>query len=80
MSIDPEKFSPATTVVEINTLRKAVHACEVGQQYAREALADHDQSLGRTTLKNMRWAKSIESDIEKFGELQAVLEKLIGDH
>ena len=77
---EPDKFSPLKTIVEVKILRNAIHACELGQQYARDALADHDAALGRTTLKNMRWAKSLETDIQKFGELQAILEQLIGDN
>lgn len=76
----PETFQPTTVVVDINTLRQAVDACKVGKQFASETLTEHDRSLGRTTLKNLRWALSLEKDIQKFTEIQAVLEKLVGDH
>lgn len=75
-----QTFQPLTITVDVNTLRTAANGCVVGAQYARDTLEEHDRKLGRTTLKNLRWAVSMETDIEKFGELQAVLEKLIGDH
>jgi hypothetical protein len=41
----------------------AIIAIESGIEYARECLASHDSSLGRTTPKNKRCAERMELDI-----------------
>ena len=40
-----------------------IAAVESGIEYARECLATHDAYLGRTTMKNKRWAETMADDI-----------------
>ena len=75
-----QPFQPLTITVDVNTLRNIKDALDTGEQYARDALTEHDSSLGRTTLKNKRWAESIETDIGKLADLSVILENLIADH
>jgi hypothetical protein len=51
----------------------AIHAVGSGLEYARECLAHHDTSLGRTTLKNKAWAETMEGDIR---QMERTLEML----
>jgi hypothetical protein len=37
-----------------------------GWEHAYGALIEHDSSLGRTTIKNKRWAEQLETDMEAF--------------
>lgn len=74
------EFQPVTIQVDVNTLRNFKDALATGEQFARDALTEHDAALGRSTLKNRRWAEDIETEIDRFAGLQVVLEKLIGDH
>lgn len=46
-------------------INSAIHAIEAGLEYARQCLAEHDLSLGRTTHKNRNRAETIEGDIEQ---------------
>lgn len=75
-----QPFQPLTITVDVNTMRNIKDALDAGEQYARDALTEHDASLGRTTLKNKRWAESIETDIGQIAGLSVVLETLIADH
>ena len=44
-----------------------------GQEYARDVLAEHDRSLGRSTFKNQRTAEAIEDDIRTMTKSMKIL-------
>jgi len=74
-----QTFQPITIAVDVNTLRNIKDALATGEEFARDALTEHDAALGRSTQKNRRWAEAIETDIGHLAGLKVVLEKLIGD-
>ena len=59
----PLAYVPEIWRVEKDTIYAAIPAVESGLEYARECLATHEISLGRTTLKNKTWAETMEKDI-----------------
>lgn len=54
---------PELWAVDKMVLRNCLDALQSSLEYARECLATHDSTLGRTTKKNKSWAETIESDI-----------------
>ena len=54
----------------------AIDSIESGLEYAKSELITHDSNLGRTILKNKRWAESIEADIKKMESTLAALKSL----
>lgn len=61
---DMTEYQPTYYSVEESTLLNSIDALVLGLEYARECLARHEQELGRTTLKNKRYAESMEQDME----------------
>lgn len=61
----PEQLycQPEIWQVKKDVIYAAIPAVEAGLEYAKECLATHDTSLGRTTKKNKTWAETIEKDI-----------------
>lgn len=51
-----------------STLSLIKTALEAGLEHARNALAEHDRSLGRTTRKNQYWAEVLEKDVRQLEE------------
>jgi len=62
-SLGPLAYVPEIWRVEKDTIYAALPAVESGLEYARECLAQHENALGRTTLKNKTWAETMEKDI-----------------
>ena len=62
-----DTYLPEIWRVEKDVIYAAIPAVEAGIEYARECLAQHDATLGRTTLKNKVWAGTIERDILQMG-------------
>ena len=69
------EYQPELVVVEKDVIYTCISAIESGLEYARECLANHDASLGRTTLKNKSWAEQIESDISHMESTLIMLRK-----
>jgi hypothetical protein len=67
------EYQPEIWKVEKDTIYAAISAVEAGLEYAKECLAVHDTSLGRTTLKNKNWAETIEKDIRELTKTLAML-------
>ncbi len=61
--LGPLTYQPEIWRVEKDTIYAAITAVESGLEYARECLAQHENALGRTTLKNKTWAETMEKDI-----------------
>ena len=58
-------YQPEMWTVREDCIYNAIDSIERGLDYAREALVNHDNALGRTTYKNKTWAETIESDIRQ---------------
>lgn len=56
-------YVPEIWPVQKDAIYAAIPAVESGLEYARECLANHEASLGRTTHKNKTWAETMENDI-----------------
>lgn len=59
--------------VEKDVIYAAIRAVDSGLEYARECLATHEVSLGRTTLKNKTWAETMEKDIRHMARTLEIL-------
>lgn len=56
-------YRPEIWQVEKDTIYSAIHAVECGLEYANECLAQHEATLGRTTMKNRTWAETMDAHI-----------------
>jgi|DEB0MinimDraft_6_1074348.scaffolds.fasta_scaffold04932_4 outer membrane translocation and assembly module TamA len=72
---DPEGPQPIMVAVDYDTLNDAMDCLSTGVEYAKEALAEHDASLGRSIRKNRIWAEQIESEIRQMEKSLKVLEE-----
>lgn len=57
-------YQPTYRTINENFIDDALDDLDIGLNYAKEVLQDHDTKLGRTTRKHSIWAKQIEKDIE----------------
>lgn len=67
-------------MLDLNAIGEAI---EVGLEYARQCLTNHDAALGRTTHKNRTWAETIEGEIQQMKnalDLLPVLRELQEDN
>lgn len=62
----PQTYQPETIAIPILEVENIIDALEVGLEHTQAVLSEHDVSLGRTTLKNERWAETLEKDVEFF--------------
>lgn len=72
---DPEGAEPLRVGVDYELLKASLGCVGTGLEYAKEALAEHDASLGRSIRKNRMWAEQIESDIHRMERTLKVLEE-----
>jgi len=66
-------YQPLRVTIPMETLNDAIDALEVGWEYAKEALAQHECSLGRTTRSNRMHAEIVEDDIDKLFRARGIL-------
>lgn len=59
-------------------LARTITALEMAEENARELLAEHDASLGRTTRKNRYTAELYEYAIRESAALRQRLERILG--
>jgi len=62
-----------THTITHEDLVSAKKAIDNGIEYLRMCLADHEQKLGRSTLKNKVWAEQMESDLDEMLIIQSRL-------
>jgi hypothetical protein len=74
--MNPINYVPEIWNVEKDTIRALIFGVKNGLEYAKEALAEHDSSLGRTTKKNLSWALTIESDIRQMENALELCKKI----
>jgi hypothetical protein len=55
------------------TALAALAATGTGLEYAGMCLAEHEQALGRVTLKNRVWAERMERDLQQMREACSLL-------
>ncbi len=60
--------------IPMETLNASIEAIRTGWEYAREALAEHDVKLGRTTRRNRIQAEVIEADIDRLFRAKGILQ------
>lgn len=66
-----QEYTPEFVTVERDVLAiNVLNAIRCGIEYAKDSLAEHDLSLGRTTRKNRVWAENMEADIRKMHEAE----------
>jgi hypothetical protein len=58
-----QEYQPEIWKVRKDYIYDAIRGLEMGLDYARESLLQHDTNLGRTIRKNKVWAEMMESDI-----------------
>lgn len=71
-----QTYQPEMWVVEKGTIRALKKAAETGLEYAKEALAEHDATLGRSTIKNASWASSMEEHIRQMENALKLYKKI----
>jgi hypothetical protein len=64
---------PTVYQIDDQAIRKARTAIESGIEYLNMCRAEHEQNLGRTTLKNRMWAERMDSDLN---DMIAILDLL----
>jgi len=64
---------PTICTVPAEEILAARRAIESGIEYLKMCLQEHDQNLGRTTLKNRRWGEQMDSDLQ---EMLVILARL----
>ena len=60
---------PLMMTVRMDILTATIAAMETGLEYAQECLIYHDNTLGRTTIKNKRLAEMMEADVREINRL-----------
>jgi hypothetical protein len=73
---EPMIYQPEMLTIRRDYVDMAIAAIDAGLDHAREALIVHDSNLGRTTKKNLSWARIIEADIRQMEECLRVLRAL----
>lgn len=63
--------------IPMSKLRQWLLCMESGFEHTSGALIEHEASLGRTTLKNRRWAEVLEVDIARFAMEADEIRKLL---
>lgn len=69
----PSGSEPLQVTIPMETLLAAIEALDVGWEYSREALWDHEIRLGRTTRRNLMTAEMIEADQEQIFRARGIL-------
>ena len=69
----PTEYMPEMWTIRKDAIYAAIESLESGLEYAKSELAAHDSSIGRTILRNKRYAESVEWDIKK---MEATLDML----
>lgn len=57
-------YQPEDVTIRKDAVYNAENALKKGLEYAKDALTNHDTSVGRTTYKNKAWAELMEKDIK----------------
>lgn len=75
-SYELPSYQPEMWTVRKDHIYMAIAAVDAGLDHAREVLTVHDSNLGRTTKKNLSWARILEADIRQMEECLRVLRAL----
>lgn len=68
-----QNYIPELWTVQKDDIYSSIKCLDAGIDYARNALAEHDSNLGRTTRKNRQWAETMEGDIR---EMERLIDRL----
>jgi hypothetical protein len=69
-------YQPEMWNVRKDYIYMAIAALDAALEHTRETLAVHDRDVGRTTKKNLTWARVLEADIRQMEECLRVFKEL----
>ena len=69
-------YQPEMWNVRKDYIYMAIAALDAGLEHTRETLTVHDRDVGRTTKKNLSWARILEADIRQMEECLNALRAL----
>ncbi len=73
-----QTLQPTFIEVDDEVLRKAEYALQRSLDHVRGALVEHDNTFGRSTIKNETWANVLVGDIVKISEAIADVRNALG--
>ena len=74
------EMQPTFATVDVEVLRRALEAVELGLEHTRTSLAEYDDAHGRTILRHRQWCETLEQHASKLLRCREELKSKLGIH